>query len=153
VKDDVERATSLFPGLIAVTIPHGVDFDRFTPARVFPKDQHIVCVGALVRDKGHHHLLDAFLRLPKTVALSCIGTGPEANTLARHPAVATGRVRFSSLTPNEMPSAYQSARVFTLPSINEVYGIVFIEALACGLPVVAHDAPRQRKVIGAGGHY
>jgi glycosyltransferase involved in cell wall biosynthesis len=153
VKEDEERANSLFPGLTAVTIPHGVDFDRFAPARVFPEDHHIVCAGAFVRDKGHHYLLDAFLRLPDSVVLSCIGTGPEADSLARHPAVATGRVRFSSLTPDRMPSAYQSARIFTLPSINEVYGIVFIEALACGLPVVAHDVPRHRSVIGAGGYY
>jgi glycosyltransferase involved in cell wall biosynthesis len=153
VKNDEERANSLFPGLIAVTIPHGVDFDRFAPARVFPDAHHIVCAGALVRDKGHHYLLDAFLRLPNSVVLSCIGTGPEAENLARHPAVATGRVRFSNLTPDKMPSAYQSARIFTLAAINEAYGIVFIEALACGLPVVAHDAPRQRSVVGTGGYY
>jgi glycosyltransferase involved in cell wall biosynthesis len=47
-----------------------------------------------------------------------------------------------------MPTLYQSADVFLHCSRDEAFGNVFTEALACGLPIVAHDMPRVRWIVG-----
>jgi glycosyltransferase involved in cell wall biosynthesis len=47
-----------------------------------------------------------------------------------------------------MPILYQSADVFLHCSRDEAFGNVFGEALACGLPIVAHDMPRVRWIVG-----
>jgi len=47
-----------------------------------------------------------------------------------------------------MPSLYQSADVFLQCSKDEPFPLVFLEAMACGIPVVAHDIPRVRWFIG-----
>jgi len=150
---DAEVAKCHRPGLAIADIPHGVDLQRFVPSATPPTERHLLCVAALVRDKGHHYLLDAFMHLPADVVLTCLGTGPELEPLRHHPASATGRVRFESLGREQMPAAYRAARAFTLPAMQEVFGIVFVEAMACGLPVVTHDAPRQRTVVGESGWF
>jgi glycosyltransferase involved in cell wall biosynthesis len=52
-----------------------------------------------------------------------------------------------------MPDLYRAADLFTLASLHEMFGIVLLEALATGLPVLCHDAPGFRSVVGAGGVY
>jgi glycosyltransferase involved in cell wall biosynthesis len=60
-------------------------------------------------------------------------------------------VEFCQYTFAEMPDVYRCANAFSLASPDEAFGIVYIEAMACGLPVVAHDGPRQRYVVDEGG--
>jgi glycosyltransferase involved in cell wall biosynthesis len=50
-----------------------------------------------------------------------------------------------------MPDLYRSSDVFLHLSLEEAFGNVFIEALACGLPVVGHDTPRLRWIVGEEG--
>src|SRR3989304_5578065 len=51
-----------------------------------------------------------------------------------------GRVRFAGeVPPGEMPAYYRSADVVILPSINDAFGLVILEAMASGLPVIATD--------------
>ena len=47
-----------------------------------------------------------------------------------------------------MPLLYRSADVFLHLSKEESFGNVFIEAMACGLPIVGHDTPRLRWIVG-----
>jgi glycosyltransferase involved in cell wall biosynthesis len=47
-----------------------------------------------------------------------------------------------------MPALYQSADVFLHLSKAESFGNVYIEAMACGLPIVGHDSPRLRWIVG-----
>jgi glycosyltransferase involved in cell wall biosynthesis len=47
-----------------------------------------------------------------------------------------------------MPALYRSADVFLHLSKEESFGNVFVEAMACGIPVVAHDSPRSRWLVG-----
>lgn len=73
--------------------------------------------------------------------------------MRKHPTCQTHRVEFVSRPWNEMPALYKDATIFSLPSPEETFGIVFLEALATGLNVVAHNSPAQRFVLGTRGYY
>ncbi|MCH2067829.1 MAG: glycosyltransferase family 4 protein [Shimia sp.] len=63
-----------------------------------------------------------------------------------------GRVRFlGQLDAREMAQAYERARVFFWPGVNEAFGMVYLEAQAHGVPVVAQDRPGVRDVVAAEG--
>jgi glycosyltransferase involved in cell wall biosynthesis len=59
-----------------------------------------------------------------------------------------GRFSRISVKPEQMPSLYRSADVFLHLSKDESFGNVYVEAMACGLPIVAHDWPRTRWIVG-----
>ena len=59
-----------------------------------------------------------------------------------------GRFTRLNLTPDRMPSLYQSADVFLHLSKQEWFGNVFVEAMACGLPIVTHNSSRLRWIVG-----
>jgi glycosyltransferase involved in cell wall biosynthesis len=59
-----------------------------------------------------------------------------------------GRFRRLSILPDTMPLLYRSADVFLHLSKDEPSSLAFLEALACGLPVVAHDSQRLRWIVG-----
>jgi glycosyltransferase involved in cell wall biosynthesis len=61
-----------------------------------------------------------------------------------------GRIVFTTLEHDELPQAYAAANVFTLGSLFETFGIVYIEAMAMGLPVIATSHPNQRSIIREG---
>lgn len=152
---DETRAREMCADIPTVVIPNGVDVERFVPPAAATSSERVgktvLCVAALVPDKRHDLLFDAAMALPGHVRIRCVGTGPAQGQLERHPLARAGRVEFLQCTFDEMPHVYQTADVFTLASPVEAFGIVFIEAMAAGLPVVAHDGPRQRFVIGADG--
>ena len=60
------------------------------------------------------------------------------------------RIVFATLPHDELPNAYAAADVFTLGSLFETFGIVYIEALAMGLPVVCSDHVNQRSIVREG---
>lgn len=152
---DEERARSMCHGLVTRIIPNGVDVTRFSPSgeqrSASQPMRTILCVAALVPDKRHDLLFDAVLCLPSNVRVVCVGAGPQQAVLNRHPLSQAGRVEWRTCSFSEMPEVYGLGDVFSLASPEEAFGIVFIEAMASGLPVVAHDGPRQRFVIGKGG--
>ncbi len=153
---DEERARQMRPEIRTCIIPNGVDAQRFVPATASsfaPRGlgRVILCVAALVRDKRHDLLFDAVMLLPEDVRVRCVGAGPLLNVLQEHPLARAGRVEFCQRTLAEMPDVYQNATVFSLAAPEEAFGLVFLEAMASGLPVVANNGPRQRYVVNGGG--
>src|SRR5262249_28669051 len=61
-----------------------------------------------------------------------------------------GRFSRLSLPPERMPALYQSSDVFLHLCKAESFGNVFIEAMACGIPIVAHDSETLRWIVGKG---
>jgi colanic acid/amylovoran biosynthesis glycosyltransferase len=127
----------------------GVDTEKFRPAERPHDDPYILCVGRHVAKKGIDVLLRAFSVLAKrqaAVSLLQVGEGPlsaSLHSLARSLGVAE-RVRFLGAQPHDrIIGLMRGARVFALPSQeaedgdSEALGIVFNEASACGIPVVA----------------
>jgi D-inositol-3-phosphate glycosyltransferase len=140
-----------------VVIPGGVDLERFSPqpkaaARErlgLRREQKVVLfVGRIQRLKGLEVLLRAFARLHELDAELLIvggrpGTTHESREISRlqHLAGKLGiaeRTRFVGAVPHEeLPTYYSAADVSVMPSSYESFGLVAVESLACGTPVVA----------------
>jgi glycosyltransferase involved in cell wall biosynthesis len=145
------------PGTVEIT--PGVDVDRFTaglPASTRPHT--IVYVGRLDRAsswKGVDVLLRGFAALADLpdARLKLVGGGnaiPDHVELAERLGIA-GRVEFTGeLRGDALIAAMQSAAVLVLPSLTEAesFGIVLVEAMACGTPVVASRTTSLPEVLG-----
>lgn len=154
---DFEWARQEFPWLSVVLIPNGVDTERFSPwAGVV--DTHlcrplVLFVGALEPMKRPDLAINAVACLDQA-SLLMIGDGPQRLDMEQLGQELLGEKRFlliSHVPNSEMPQYYNACDVFTLPSPQEPFGIVFLEAMACGKPVVANDAPVQKWIIQEAG--
>ena len=129
-------------------LPNGVDLQRFQPAPPPSLDVVIGTVGGLRAEKDHGTLLRAFARLPGTVRLLLVGGGPLEADLRRLAAElgVTGRVEFTGAVGDPAPH-YARMSVFVLSSRTEQMPIALLEAMACGLPVVATDVGDVRAIL------
>jgi glycosyltransferase involved in cell wall biosynthesis len=136
-------------------IPNGVDCERFQPgpsqrsAFGLPEDRLIVLmVSALIPNKRIETGIEAVARIPNA-HLVVAGDGPlRASLDAKASELLPGRFTRLSVPPAKMPALYQSADVFMQCSKDEPFPLVFLEAMACGTPIVAHDMARVRWFIG-----
>ena len=109
----------------------------------------LVSVGALVSRKGHDLAIAALAQLPEAILLIA-GDGPERSALehAARDAGVAGRVRFLGPQPHDaLPGLFAAADVMVLPTVSEGLANVWVEALACGTPVVTSDVGGAREVI------
>jgi glycosyltransferase involved in cell wall biosynthesis len=125
----------------------GVDLTGFTPgARGISGNRRPVFlyVGRLAPEKN----VDAFLSLDLPGTKLVVGDGPSrAGLTARYP----DAVFLGAKTHAELPTIYASADAFVFPSLTDTFGLVMVEAMACGLPVAAFPAPGPLDVIGTSG--
>ncbi|MBD2250027.1 glycosyltransferase [Nostoc parmelioides] len=151
-------ARSVKPQQKVSIIPNGVDINRFTPIGNdidfgLPKPI-VLCVASL---KRHSHkrielAMEALARLPQASLLLC-GNGIDRDYFQAKGDELLGKERFKiqSFPYEQMPTVYRSADVFTLPSIDEPFGLAYVEAMASGLPVVATDDEMRRQIVGNAG--
>ncbi len=136
-------------------IPNGVDVRRFRPGAAqreafgLPGDKTIVLmVSALIDSKRVEAGIEAVSGMPDA-HLVVAGAGPLRQQIIDRAAQALpGRFTLLTAPAARMPDLYRSADVFLHLSLEEAFGNVFIEALACGLPVVGHDTSRLRWIVG-----
>jgi len=134
----------------------GVDAARLAPGTAGAGS--LLCVAALTPDKGHDVLLDA-LAMATDLSWRCDCVG----SLVREPAFADAvrrrardgglgdRVRFPGpCTGRELDRAYAAADLLVLPSHAETYGMVVIEALSRGQPVLATEVGGVTEALGSG---
>jgi glycosyltransferase involved in cell wall biosynthesis len=156
--EDVLRAKG-FAGRTSV-LPLWVDGSLFKPngAAPDPGALRIGFAGRIVPEKGLETLIDALPRVADA-RLVVAGEGPARATVQAH-AIDGGvgdRVDWLGYVPHgEMPSFYGKIDVLVVPSIGvgnwrEQFGRVVIEALACGVPVVASDSGELPRLIAATG--
>jgi glycosyltransferase involved in cell wall biosynthesis len=123
----------------------GVDTELFCPrsCRLFGDGPVFLLVGRVAVEKN----IEAFLDLDLPGRKVVIGDGPQLGELrVRYPNVLfTGK-----RTGQELAECYASADVFVLPSRTETFGIVQLEAMACGLPVAAYPVTGPIDVITPG---
>jgi glycosyltransferase involved in cell wall biosynthesis len=100
----------------------------------------LVSVGDLDRSKGHRYVLEAISHLSFSVEYEIIGDGPLRRKLEKY-AIDLGireSVNFVGEIPHEQVFSHlKSSDVFVLPSYREAFGVAYIEAMACGIPVIA----------------
>jgi glycosyltransferase involved in cell wall biosynthesis len=125
---------------------------RDAPA-IAEKAPRVLCVAHLYPRKGVDTLLRAFARVRQDAVLRIVGIGPEKSRLehlARSVAV-DDRVHFlGQLSFRDLLSEYRNATVFALPTAQEGFGIVFLEAMASSLPIVAGRAGAVPEVVEEG---
>jgi len=137
-------------------VPEGIELDRWRSAldsaERLPKDPPgILCVAHLYPRKSVAVLLEAVSLLKTRAVLRVIGTGPELTRLRRRADVLRlgDRVEFAGHVPfARLAAEYRRSAVFCLPSRQEGFGIVFLEAMAAGLPIVAAKAGAVPEVVG-----
>jgi glycosyltransferase involved in cell wall biosynthesis len=134
-----------------VVLAHGVDLDRFTPTPLPDRDRlHIVFVGQVGMRKGIHVLLAACARLdPGSFELVLVGDHePEVpRLLALHPTVPVRLENFQQPVQRYL----SAADVLVLPSFEDGFGLVVLEAMAAGRPAVVSDACGASEIVAAEG--
>ena len=151
---DAARAliNEYFPGDYALT-PNGVEVSRFAEAAPMelPGGKKVLFLGRLERRKGLEVLIQAMTRLRDLDAtLIVAGTGPaerQARALASRLGVSA--TFLGRLGEDELPRIYRSVDAYCAPGLGgESFGIVLVEAMAAGTPVVCSDLPGYRSVAG-----
>lgn len=106
----------------------------------------VFAMGRLVSYKGFEYLIDSAAMLPDDMVVVIGGTGPLETSLRRRISDGglTSKVILEGYIPDDfLPTYYHAATVFCMPSVErtEAFGVVQIEAMSCGTPVVATDIP------------
>ena len=133
-------------------IPNGVDYQRFaTPVPPFPQFKdgklNLLFLGRLEKRKGLPYLLQAYAQVKARLPESrLIIVGPDGGMLAGAEAFVrreglTDDVVFTGYVPEEdKPRYYRTADVFCAPNTgNESFGVILLEAMAAGTPVIASN--------------
>ena len=129
----------------------GVDLAAFTPASSgaasLPEPALrrpvFLYVGRVAVEKN----IEAFLGLDLPGTKWIVGDGPQRAALQRRHG-GPGIVWSGARDPNDLARLYAAADVFVFPSRTDTFGLVMLEAMACGLPVAAFDVPGPRDVVG-----
>ncbi len=123
-------------------LPLGLGVDAaFAPRASVEREDHVLYVGRLAREKGVLELLEAAARSREPWELRLVGSGPlEAQLRAR--AARRGIAHRVSFAPfvadrDELARRYAAARCVVMPGAHETFGLVGLEAAACGARVVA----------------
>ncbi|OGX27299.1 MAG: hypothetical protein A2705_02255 [Omnitrophica WOR_2 bacterium RIFCSPHIGHO2_01_FULL_52_10] len=145
-------------------LPMGVDLAHFTPDHYSDaiKEKHgvrgelLLFVGRLSEEKGIEYLIKAMPeilgRFP-AAKLLIVGSGPLENqlrVLVENTGIAANVVFVGPVAHLSLADYYATADVLIGPSVREGFGLVFVEAMACGCPVIASDLPGIADIIVEG---
>jgi starch synthase len=147
-------------------IHNGIDVERYKPTvkpevlgkyGINPERPYILFVGRITHQKGIMHLLRAAEHLTNGVQVVLCATDPDTEELGREVdrqidelKAKNGRaiIHVSTFVPtDDIISLYSQAAIFVCPSIYEPFGIINLEAMACGTPVVATAVGGIKEVV------
>ena len=153
------------PGKMSV-FRRGIEKDIFKPldnARIGMEKEYgiprkgftLVYAGRISREKRMDFIGDLFLRVAEEIpdaAMVFCGTGPEPYfTAFRQRMGAYGNVYFpGKLDRYDLPLIYSGSDLFLFPSTTDTFGMVVMEAQACGLPVIVSDVGGPKEIIRDG---
>jgi starch synthase len=153
VSSEAARQSFIRQGVEAarvVSIPPGVDISMFSPPTQARCPGAIISVGTVGLRKGQYHLIRAFQQLKaRNASLTLVGTimrGWDKRLHLDQPGLrTTGHVGRSRVIEE-----LRRASVFVLASVEDGFGLVIAQAMACGLPVIATEATGIRDLITDG---
>lgn len=161
-KPALDYVSRHLPGKYRI-IPNGIDIEHFTPNGHNRKEFcdskiNILFVGRLERRKGLVHLLNACAKAKRSFSnfrLIVVGPGTVLRFKYKRSVEEMGladNVVFTGFVPSdELPSYYRTADIFCAPATGgESFGIVLLEAMACGKPVVATSIGGYASVLAHG---
>lgn len=156
-----EAVLALRPGQAVQVVPMGTDLtSRFTPpAQPARTPGGLLFAGRLVEKKGVRYLLDAVARLRaagRAVTLTVAGDGPQRAALqaqARQLGIDDAVAFVGAVDHARLAQLFQTAAVAVVPSVvaadgdQEGFGLVIVEAMGCGCPVVASRLPAIDDIV------
>jgi phosphatidylinositol alpha-mannosyltransferase len=148
VSEDARRTAELALGGEYELLFNGIEVDRFSKAAPWPTvAPTIFFIGRHEERKGLAVLLDAVADLPGDVRLGVAGDGPQTAALQARTAGDERIEWLGRVTDEEAAARLRGADVFCAPSLHgESFGVVLLEAMAAGVPIVASDLPGYRNV-------
>lgn len=139
----------------SVFIPNGIDpVTRSTASTFLDKHgirqgEYLLAVGRLTPEKGLEYLVEAAGRLPQVQQVVIAGASDHDSAYREllESLDVNKKVIFTGFTSGEdLRQLYSHARLFVLPSVNEGFPMVLLEAMAYGLPILCSDIPGTRQV-------
>ena len=169
VRGSIEQHFPQYAGKVRV-VHHGVDAKHFRPivpeqitafrrAHGLP-EQYILFVGALNRRKNIVVLIQAYARLKKAGRINCGlvlagGLGhtshDEIMKVIKDSGVRDSIMLYGYAPQEDLPYLYNGASAFVFPSLHEGFGLPVLEAMACGVPVIASAVTSLPEVVGDAG--
>lgn len=144
-------AKKLTPEVKIVTIPNGVDLERFNPL-IKPKELDlekpiVVCASALTPYKRVELTIKAVAKAQE-LSLLVLGDGELRGQIDSLGKKLLGKRYLRLVVPyKDIPAYYRAGKVFTLASKTEAFGISYVEAMACNLPVVTTSDDSRAEII------
>jgi glycosyltransferase involved in cell wall biosynthesis len=141
---------SRIPEQRLIHVPYGVDLNEFRPTRKLDDIFRIIYVGNMTLRKGVHYLLKAFTELKLSKAeLILVG----ALDHEFEPFLKMYRGNFTLIPPvpqSVLYKYYSAGTIFILPSVEDGFGMVLLQAMACGLPVICTTNTGGEDVVREG---
>jgi glycogen synthase len=147
-------------------IHNGIDLEQYRPRRdasvlarygVAAEKPYVLFVGRITRQKGIIHLVNAIKYLKAGVQVVLCAGAPDTEELGREMAQKVEQARRESSNPivwvaqivprDDLVPLYTQAMLFVCPSVYEPFGIINLEAMACGTPVVASAVGGIKEVV------
>jgi len=163
---EARQVSEFAPGGKVRVIPPGIDLDAWghlpspeaARQRTGLPARYLLFSGRLARNKGLPFLLDAFSRLPPTQRIPLVllgrdwGMGDLLRSQARERGVGAEVTFLAERNdPEEYRAVFAGAEAFVLPSEYEAFGLVLLEAMASGLPIVATRVGGVPELVEEGG--
>jgi glycogen synthase len=165
MREDVRQLYGVSDPKIRV-IHNGIDLDQYRPTRdpavlprygIDPSRPFVLFVGRITRQKGIIHLVRAIRHMKPGVQVVLCAGAPDTPEIGKEMAEAVETARRESDNPivwipqivpkDDIIVLYTEAALFVCPSVYEPFGIINLEAMACGTPVVASAVGGIKEVV------
>lgn len=148
LKDNILRQI----GVDSTVVPNmvGKEFYYRAHDNTNRKTIHLITTGRLIPEKCFDMLIQAVANISLPLQLSIIGNGSEKKKLQRLITKLHIEDRVQLMghkSKQEIVELLQDSDIFVLPSQSETFGVAYIEALACGLPIIATDCGGPRDIV------